>query len=98
APDSLWACSAGSILARFAFLAPGDAADAAKATAPGSSGAGARGKDSVVMPDLSTPDAGRGCGRPMYQGVSSGSVRLWPCRVVDSTSATWGQSSPVCWV
>ncbi len=43
--------------------------------------------------------AGRGgCGRPMYQGLSSGSVWLSPCRVVDRTSVTSGQSSPVRWV
>ena len=49
--------------------------------------------------DLAIAECTRGgWGRPMYQGLSSGSVCRSPCRVVDSTSVTSGQSSPVCWV
>ena len=47
---------------------------------------------------LAATAIGCGCGRPMYQGLSSGRVRLRPGRAVDSTSAVSGQSSPVCWV
>ncbi len=38
-----------------------------------------------------------GAARPMYQGSSSGSTWCRPRRVVDRTSSTSGQSSPVCW-
>jgi anti-anti-sigma factor len=34
----------------------------------------------------------------MYQGSSSGRIWCSPRRVVDKTSSTAGQSSPVCWV
>ena len=52
------------------------------------------------MADIGTAPPGRrgGWGRPMYQGLSSGRVWLCPLRAVESTSATSGQSSPVCWV
>ena len=39
-----------------------------------------------------------GWARRTYQGSSSGSTWCRPRRVVDSTSSTAGQSSPVCWV
>ena len=41
---------------------------------------------------------GSGWARPMYHGRSSGRVWCRPRRVVDKTSSTAGQSSPVCWV
>jgi len=39
---------------------------------------------------------GTGLARPMYQGSSSGKTWCIPRRVVDKTSSTAGQSSPLC--
>ena len=99
APDSLSAISAETIRALFIFIArPIGAAAAAKATVSGSAGSDASGADSAAMLAALSMGARGGCGRPMYQGLSSGRAWLWPWRVVDSTSATSGQSSPLDWV
>src|SRR6185437_8709568 len=97
APDSLRLGAAASTLAS-GRAAPNAAdwatqPDESSAAEPTAIGAGAPGADLAIAACTRG-----GAGRPMYQGLSSGSVCRSPCRVVDKTSVTSGQSSPVCWV